>query len=72
MKLSKLIENLQAIHKEYGDLDCVYAKDDEGNEFQLIHYEPTVGEYDSEDRYFEQQDNDNEEYVVEINAVCVN
>ena len=72
MKLSKLIENLQAIHKEYGDLNCVYAKDDEGNGFQPIHYEPSVGEYDKEERYFEPQDVDNDEYVVEINAVCVN
>ena len=25
MKLSKLIENLQTIHKEYGDLDCTIS-----------------------------------------------
>ena len=25
MKISKLIENLQAIHEEYGDLDCTIS-----------------------------------------------
>lgn len=69
MKLSKLIENLQAIHEEYGDLDCVYSKDDEGKGHQLIRYEPTVGENDTEERKFYHDDGENE---IIVNAVCVN
>ena len=69
MKISKLIENLQAIQKEFGDLDCIYAKDDEGNGFNYISYNPSVGEYDSKGREFYQDD---EEYEITVNAVCVN
>ena len=71
MKLSKLIENLQAIQDEFGDLDCIYAKDDEGNGFNYISYNPSVGEYDGEEREFYQQ-NEEEEIEININAVCVN
>ena len=31
MKVSEMIENLQNFMNENGDLDCWYAKDDEGN-----------------------------------------
>ena len=30
----------------------------------LVHYEPSVGNYDSEDQYFQEE--------VELNAVCIN
>lgn len=43
MKLLKLIEALQAIYAEYGDLEACYASDTEGNSFHLHYYEPTVG-----------------------------
>ena len=33
MKLSEKIEELQKALAEYGDIDVIYSKDDEGNEF---------------------------------------
>ena len=41
MKISKMIKNLQKFMEEHGDLDCWYAKDDEGNGYQEIYYEPS-------------------------------
>ena len=48
MKVSEMINNLQAFMRAYGDLDCWYAVDDEGNEYHEVHFMPSryyVGEY---------------------------
>lgn len=42
MKISEMVENLVNIMDEYGDLDCVYSIDDEGNDFRKVHYPPSV------------------------------
>ena len=41
--LHGLILNLQAIERKYGDLDVVYSKDDEGNDFGVTFFPPSVG-----------------------------
>ena len=48
MKVSEMIKNLQEFMAEHGNLDCWYAKDDEGNGYQKVHYDPSfryVDEY---------------------------
>lgn len=42
MKVSEMIKNLQEFMETYGDIECWYAVDDEGNGYQKIHYEPTL------------------------------
>lgn len=42
MKISEMIKNLQLLLEEHGDLECWYAKDDEGNGYQSIYYEPSI------------------------------
>ncbi len=42
MKISEMIKNLQEFMAEHGDLDCWYARDDEGNGYQQIHYNPSL------------------------------
>lgn len=69
MKLNDYILKLQQIQIKHGNLDCVYSKDDEGNEFGLVSYEPSIGEYNKDDREFYEID---EEDKFEINAVCIN
>ena len=63
MKLSKLIENLQAIQKEYGDLDCIYFN---GDDYMYLQSEQCVGIYDGE--CFETFSNNENE---SINTVCM-
>ena len=41
MKISELMHNLRQIKKQYGDLECIYSIDDEGNDFHEVHYHPT-------------------------------
>jgi hypothetical protein len=63
----QFIENLNNLIKEMpecADFDVVTSKDDEGNGFSPVHYEPQIGSYDKEDREFK-------EYK-KPNAVCVN
>ena len=67
MKFKQYVENLNKLleqRPESADYDVVTSKDDEGNGFNLVHYEPQVGNYDEEEREFK------EEQIT--NAVCVN
>lgn len=67
MKLKEYVKNLNELiesRPETAEFDVVTSKDDEGNGYNLVHYSPTVGNYDNEDREFTEE--------VETNAVCVN
>lgn len=47
MKVSEMIKNLQEFMKENGDLECWYARDDEGNGYQEVSYKPSLYYIDS-------------------------
>ena len=42
MKLSKYIKKLEKILKDNGDMECCYSIDDEGNQYNLVVYEPSI------------------------------
>ncbi len=69
MKLSEYIEGCQKILEEYGDLDVIYAIDDEGNDFNLVHHTPSVGKYEHHEFTPEEYFDDDSETV---NSVCIN
>ena len=49
MKLKNYITKLLFIQKKYGgDLDVIYASDEEGNEFSEVIYAPQPGQLDGE------------------------
>lgn len=65
MKLQEYVDNLIKLIKdrpETAEFDVVTSRDDEGNGFTLVHYEPSVGHF--EEGEFEEEK--------ELNAVCVN
>jgi hypothetical protein len=72
MKLGQYLEILKGIATTYGnDLEVVYGVDDEGNDFQLVHWHPSAGCWAG--RYFiGVDDEDFTEETHEINCVCVN
>ena len=41
MHISEMIKNLKEFMDEHGDLECWYATDDEGNEYNKIHWAPS-------------------------------
>ena len=68
MKLREYIVKLLIIQAKYGgSLKIIYASDEEGNSFNEIFYNPTVGNF--KDGYdFET----NPEDKSKINVVCIN
>ena len=41
MKITELMHQLRQIKKKHGDLECIYAIDDEGNDHHPVHFHPT-------------------------------
>ena len=39
MNLKEYIEKLNKLYTKYGDLELVYSKDDEGNEFNYLNFD---------------------------------
>ena len=86
MKLSKYIEGLQEVLKEKGDLDVVYAIDDEGNGYGEVYFDPTPGSFKNEDEGewvsesgfkehedYMNEDEDEEDHIkLTVNAVLIN
>lgn len=48
MKLKEYIEKLQNILESSGNLELIYASDEEGNSFKKVHHEPSVNYFDTE------------------------
>lgn len=62
MKLKEYAEHINKLAKYYPDIQVVYSHDDEGNMFQAVYNEPSIGTY---------QENEFEEAKI-INAICIN
>lgn len=66
MKFKEFVKNLNNTlkeHPETAEFDVVTSIDDEGNGFNIVHFEPSIGHY--EDNEFQTEGND-------PNAICVN
>lgn len=74
MKLSEYIQSLQDFVKEYGDLKCFYAIDDEGNGYQQVNYAGNLYYTMEPEAYCPEMysEEDREEYPDdEFTAVCI-
>ena len=81
MKLSKYIEGLQKTLEKYGDVEAVYAIDDEGNAYHAVYFDPTPGFFNKRDEEFTslkhvEDEPDEESYEKFVGqkptAVCIN
>lgn len=52
MKLKSYIEDLKRLEKKIGNVELIYATDDEGNCFNIVNYAPGI-------KYVSQDDLDN-------------
>jgi hypothetical protein len=59
-KLNKLLED----KPETANFTVVSSADDEGNGFNLVSYDPSVGNYNHDEKEFQSE--------IELNAVCIN
>lgn len=44
MTLTEYINKLKKFEKEFGHLTVIYAKDDEGNDYQKIEFSPSIAQ----------------------------
>lgn len=74
MKLSKYVEHLQRVLKNEGDLEVVYATDEEGNSFHKVSYAGAIYYFESlEDYFLEQVDVEElDDYPDAVRAFCIN
>jgi hypothetical protein len=75
MKLKEYLANIAKMVEENEDIleyDVVYARDDEGNGFQEIHYTPTLGYQDEDVEFIQEENYDDEEHEGGSNSICVN
>jgi len=64
-RIGDVIRNLTKLRNKHGNIPAVYSSDDEGNNFQHVYFEPTVGKL--EENEFEDEVLDDE-----VNAICIN
>jgi hypothetical protein len=76
MTLEKYLKHLNKIvekNPEALKYEVIYAKDDEGNEFNAISYKPSLGFLDVEDNEFTSvEDEDFKQLDEEPNVICIN
>ena len=73
MKVSEMIKNLQEFMEEYGDLDCYYAVDDEGNAYHEVYYDPSFRYIDADGVvYHDKEDLEECEIDIEdVEPICI-
>ena len=73
MKVSEMINNLKEFMATYGDLDCYYATDDEGNEYREVYYDPSMYYINSDGDVYQQEDFDeaDEEDREDLRPICI-
>lgn len=73
MKVSEMIKNLQTFMEEYGDLECWYAEDDEGNNCHPIYFSPScyyANKYGNAYAWDDIKDEDPED-IMDLEPVCI-
>mgnify|MGYP003342300280 CR=1 FL=1 len=76
MKFGEYLEHLVLLLNENPELanaDVVYAVDDEGNDFGIVNWVPSIGYFDKHERDFIPEDSiDEDEEDMCVNAVLIN
>lgn len=73
MKVSEMIKNLEAFMGTYGDAECYYAVDDEGNDYHPVYYTPSHYYINKYGEVFAGVDIEGEdpEDVAELREICI-
>lgn len=73
MKVSEMIKNLQEFMDQYGDVECYYASDEEGNFYGPVLYKPSPIFVSKEtgDTFAYDPEDFNEEELSDLLTVCV-
>ena len=73
MKVSEMINNLKEFMENYGDFDCYYATDDEGNGYREVYYDPSMYYINSYGDVYQLEDLDetDEEEREDLHPICI-
>ena len=71
MNLKTYIKALHKIAEKHDNLEVVFAKDDEGNQYHPVVYTPTLGVYNNGE-FISAKDPSIIKEKIKLNAVCVN
>ncbi len=76
MKLSEYLENLQELVRDRPELinaEVIYSIDDEGNDYKMVHYGPTPGNYyHLRGDFVTENDIQDDESDLPTNAILIN
>ena len=73
MNLKEYIEKLNKLYTKHGDLELVYSKDDEGNEFNYINFDPSLVNYNPSDlSVIDDEDLDEYDESEYKKVICIN
>lgn len=70
MKISEMIMNLQNVAYKYGDLECWYAADEEGNAYHPVYFEPSVYYANQYGDVFQEEDLEDED-IADLTRICI-
>ena len=73
MKISEMIKNLESVMAANGDIECYYAKDDEGNTYHPVYFEPSVYWINHYGDVFQDEDlkDEDPEDIAELKQICI-
>lgn len=72
MKISEMIKGLQDFMADFGDIDCYYAVDDEGNAYRPVYYTPSHYYVDEDGEAMQLEDIEYcERDIAEFKSVCI-
>lgn len=75
MKLKEYLENINELVKadpNILDYTVVFSSDDEGNSYNEVHYEPSLGIYEDDEWVGVEYDSYENYDEKDINAICIN
>ncbi len=72
MTLKEYSKKIAKLAEKYPDAKVIYSRDEEGNGFDEVYYDPTLGNFDTERDPGEEFVSAREKPKAKVNAVCIN
>ena len=73
MRIKKMIENLEEFKAKYGNVECWYSEDEEGNGYHKLYFEPSLRYVDSDGTIY--QDEEDLGYcgvdIEDVKPICI-
>ena len=68
MKIKRFAAQIAKLAKEHPNLEVVSSKDEEGNSFEPVYFDPTIGNFDGISNFTSSSSFPD----LEVNSICIN